>query len=191
VRSAARVAALVLLLARGVHADAEAAAAPRDAKADVAALLDNGLSAAERQLSEQGGVRPFALVMTRDGRVSRLTPAARREMPAAAALLGELETVLRARAQADELEAAAIFTDVQITLPDGAESSALHAAWEHRNGSCANVFVPYTRESREKGPAKLRFDPRIVNGRSEATVFPHCGRAGAGPARSAATSSER
>jgi hypothetical protein len=181
VRRAARAAALALLLAQAVRADA---GATRDPRADVELLLESGLRSAERELREQGGVRPFALVMARDGRVSRIAPVPRRHQKPDS-LLEDLYAALRARAQADSLEAAAAFADVRISLPGFGEREALHAAWEHRDGGCANVYVPYLRDS----DGKPSLEPRIVSARRQASVFQRCGAAeGSASPRSAATS---
>jgi hypothetical protein len=181
VKAAAHAAALaLLLLAQALRADSAPA---RDARADVELLLESGLRSAERELREHGGLRPFALVMASDGRVSRLAPVPRRDQ-AADAVLQDLFAALRTRAQAGSLQAAAVFSDVRIALPGGVETEALHAAWEHQGGTCANVYIPYRRAS----DGALTLEPRIVNRRPQASVFQSCAGGAASSSRSAATS---
>ncbi len=176
-KPAALLAALVCLTA--VPALAEEPATSR-ARADADLLVRNGLRFAERALKEAGGLSPFALVMASDGRMSRLQPAERRKMPSPRELLDELEAVLRDRARAGDLLAVAIFSDVVIALPEGGESNAIHATWEHGSGVCADLYVPYMQEDTLQGSkkkevvrGKLRFGERIETPR-RASMFARC-----------------
>jgi hypothetical protein len=167
------------------------------ARADADELVRNGLRFAERALKEAGGVSPFALVMASDGRISRLQPAARRQMPSPRELLDELEATLRDRAHSGELRAVAVVSDVVIVLPEGGESNAIHVTWEHGSGACADLYVPYMQEGSLPGKKKkevvrgeLRFGERIEVPR-RASMFQRCGADAPGAEPSNADTSRR
>jgi hypothetical protein len=186
VRRAALLAAVVSLAATRVPAEE-----PGAGRADADLLVRNGLHFAERALKDAGGVAPFALVMVSDGRISRLQPALRKQMPSARELLDELEEVLRERARTEDLRAVAVFSDVVIALPEGGESNAIHASWEHRSGVCADLYLPYMLENKLQGTKKdpgkstLRLGERIETPR-RASMFERCEADLSGGAPSAA-----
>lgn len=204
-----RRASLFLLLACAAISAGADSAPPAAARADADLLVRSGLHFAEGALKKQasddeaakkaakkeGGkkakqaaertawLEPFALVMGKDQRISRLQLAKHHGQRSSEELLDELGASLRARADAGEIVAVAIFSDVVISLPGGGRSDAIHAAWEHQGGVCADVFVPYTIHG-----ADVRLEQQFETPR-RAAVFQGCGEARKdAPARSEDTS---
>jgi hypothetical protein len=162
VKSAALIAALVCLAAVTAAGDEDAKAR---ARAEADELVRGGMRLAQRALEQSGGVSPFALVMASDGRISRLQPAPRRRAPSPKELLDELEGTLRERARSEDLLAVAIFSDVVMRLPEGGESNAIHATWEHRSGLCADLYVPYMQEDPLPSKKKKKSEPPQPRGK--------------------------
>jgi hypothetical protein len=194
VKPAALLAALICLAALQSLSEEDARSR---ARADADELVRNGLRYAERALEDAGGVSPFALMMASDGRISRLQPAVRRQMPSPRELLDELESTLRDRARSGELRAVAIVSDVVIALPEGGESNAIHVTWEHRSAVCADLYVPYMQEGSLPGKKKkevvrgdLRFGERIEAPR-RASMFQRCEAEAPGATPSKADTSRR
>ena len=126
-------------------------------KADLEALLKEGMPFAEKMLREHGEFHPFGVVMTRAGEIAHVASWSGEELPPGAKVVGEL--VAAFRTQASELAATAIFRNVTVRPSTGGEpADAIEAGLEHVLGYSVNVFYPY-----HLGPgSELRVEPAFA-----------------------------
>ena len=153
-------------------AGAAAAQAPPESDTtdpDLSLLLDAGLAFATTRLAQGGELLPFAFVVRADGKLQRVAASTGKELPDPASLLELLGQAFRDAARAGSYRAVAIFADVVIALPDGAQSDAIQVGLESASGRCADVYFPYTRAK----PDELRFAAPIAGART-AVVFERC-----------------
>jgi hypothetical protein len=117
---------------------------PRD---HMDALLRVLIPFAQRSLAEHGTFFPFGASMAPDGEVEALVGETSEEVPPAAEVLDLLYLGLRARADAGQLLAAAIATDV--TIPEGEWPEGIRVELEHRDADPVTCVLPY--REREDG----------------------------------------
>jgi hypothetical protein len=138
---------------------------------DLSLLVDAGLAFARARLTQPGAtgeLLPFAFVVRADGKLQRIAPSPGKELPGPESLIELLGQAFRDDARTGAYRAVAIFADVVIALPDGAETDAIQVGLESASGRCADVYFPYTRT--EGG---LRFREPISGART-AVVFERC-----------------
>jgi hypothetical protein len=164
--AAASLAVFLLLGAGPVQTPAD----PPDA--DLSLLVDAGLAFARARLTQPGApgeLLPFAFVVRADGKLQRVAPSEGRELPSPESLLELLGQAFRDDARAGAYRAVAIFADVVIALPGGAQTDAIQIGLESASGRCADVYFPYTRTPE----GALRFAEPIAGART-AVVFERC-----------------
>jgi hypothetical protein len=163
---------LTAALAAGLLAGAAAAQpgpGPAPPDADLSLLVDAGLAFATTRLAQGGELLPFAFVVRADGKLQRVAPSTKRELPSPESLLELLGQAFRDDARAGAYRAVAIFADVVIALESGAQTDAIQVGLEAASGRCADVYFPYAR-----GPeGELRFEAPIHSART-AVVFERC-----------------
>lgn len=99
-------------------------------------LIDEGLALAEKMLREHGELVPFAFVMTMESQVEQRLSRDR---------LDSLVAELREAALAGRYRAVAIFAAARVLDPRiNKKIDAVQVGFEHIDGYCGNLFVPYT-----------------------------------------------
>lgn len=111
---------------------------------DLEALVNAELPFAQKMLEQHGEFYPFAATISKDGEAAYLAANIGKENPKSAEMIEFVTAALHAQAQKGEYRAAAICTDIAITLPGTAQKTdAIRISFEHRKGSCLYFFIPY------------------------------------------------
>ncbi len=141
----------------------------KELNSEAQTLMNFLMDKAQERLKSLGGFRPFGASMAEDGVVSLMTgqeigqEAA--EMPAGA-MVERLTGRLRAMSETGGLRAAGLAADMRFGKQDSGElADAVRLHIEHRDGYCADIFVPYKiRSSRRKPavPRRLRFSHPVA-----------------------------
>jgi hypothetical protein len=146
----------------------------KELNADAQVLMNFLMDEAQARLKAQGGFQPFAAAMPDEGPLSLLAGEHPAETPArvmaerltaqlrslveAGIESGRIEAQPEAGSQAGSMRAAGLAADVSFgkrTSGERADAVRLHI--EHRDGYCADIFVPYKiRNSRPKPNSQNR-----------------------------------
>lgn len=126
------------------------------ARDDLDGLLDLLLPLAQEQLAAHGELLPVAATMSSAGEVA-ITAAQPETGDATAADAAELLVAgLRAQAEAGELRAVGVCTDVRLGESPRGPTDALRVALEHVDGDAADVYLPYEQHGpRERAYGEL------------------------------------
>jgi len=141
----------------------------KELNADAQVLMNFLMDEAQARLKAQGGFQPFAASMPDEGPLSLLAGEHPAETPAR--VMGErltaqlrslveagIEGGLEAGSQTGSMRAAGLAADVSFgkrTSGERADAVRLHI--EHRDGYCADIFVPYKiRNSRRRPDVRNR-----------------------------------
>jgi hypothetical protein len=141
----------------------------KELNADAQVLMNFLMDEAQARLKAQGGFQPFAASMPDEGPLSLLAGEHPAETPArvmAERLTAQLRSLveagieggLEAGSQTGSMRAAGLAADVSFgkrTSGERADAVRLHI--EHRDGYCADIFVPYKiRNSRRRPDVRNR-----------------------------------
>lgn len=115
-------------------------------KEDIEQLIQSGMGLAQHLLQTLGEFFPFGTCLGNDDEVRFATAFDQAsQKPPTEEVLKKIEDGFIQTAEAGEIRAVAIFTDVRVQRPGDAEKAdAVQIGVEHREGHCVNVIVPYT-----------------------------------------------
>jgi hypothetical protein len=134
---------------------------------DAQVLMNFLMDEAQRRLKAQGGFQPFAAAMAAEGTLSLLAGEHPAETPArviAERLTAQLrslmeagiESATQAGCKAGGMRAAGLAADVSFGKQNSGErSDAVRLHIEHRDGYCADIFVPYKIRTSRRNPDAL------------------------------------
>jgi hypothetical protein len=115
------------------------------AKRDAELLLNDVLPFARTMLAKYGEFHPYGAYMKAEGsivHVGATDPST--ERPRAIDLLDTLKAEYRTRANAGDIRAAALVSNVRVVPPNHtAKSDAIQVTVEHADSYCADIFLPY------------------------------------------------
>jgi hypothetical protein len=136
-------------------------------KADVEALLNEGMPFAEKMLRKYGEFHPFGLAMRRGGEIAHIATWTGEELPPASNVVQGLISAFRS--QASEIFATAIFRNVSVRPASGGEpADAIEAGLEHVRGYSVNVFYVY----RYSASGELQLEPPFACNRPRQSFAP-------------------
>ena len=116
------------------------------AEEQVDELLNDLVPLVHEQLTEQGGVYPFAATLTADGEKEIVNAVEEDAEEEPENPLEELSATLTERIAAGGVDLVAVITDVTVDFEEGkGDEDAIHFAFEHKNGEAIEIFMPYTR----------------------------------------------
>jgi hypothetical protein len=150
----------------------------KELNSDAQVLMNFLMNEAQGRLKAQGGFQPFAAAMAEQGTLSLLAGEHPAETPArvmAERLTAQLrsliesgmETGIEARieiriktgSEAGGMRAAGLAADVSFGKQNSGErADAVRLHIEHRNGYCADIFVPYKIRTSRRNPDALNRD---------------------------------
>lgn len=120
---------------------------------------------AQARLKARGGFQPFGASMSERGALSLLGREDSPGMPARA-IAERLAAQLRAMGDAGGIRAAGLAADVRFGKQGSGElADAVRLHLEHRDGYCADIFVPYKIRNRRRkpdAPHRIRFSHPVA-----------------------------
>ena len=116
------------------------------AEEQVDELLNDLVPLVHEQLTEQGGVYPFAATLTAGGEKEIVNAVEEDAEEEPENPLDDLAATLTERIAAGDVDLVAVITDVTVDFEEGkGDEDAIHFAFEHKNGEAIEIFMPYTR----------------------------------------------
>lgn len=116
-----------------------------EAEADFEALLQPLMAEAKKLLKRRGGFLPFGSALGEDGRVTPLPRETGDPRPRPADVVGRLVAAFKQQVAAGTLRAAGIAVNIKVVPPGGSrKTDSLCVQLEHRDGTCLEVYLPYT-----------------------------------------------
>ena len=115
------------------------------AKRDAELLLNDVLPFAQTMLAKYGEFHPYGAYMKADGSIVHVGATdSNTERPRPIDLLDTLKAEYRTRANAGDIRAAALVSNVRVLPPNHtAKTDAIQVTVEHADSYCADVFLPY------------------------------------------------
>jgi hypothetical protein len=116
---------------------------------DLSALLDALLEVTRKLLKKQGAFLPHGAFITAEGKVSLLGAKTPEVRPGAQKILKLLEHAAKAMADNGQCKAVGIAIDIWLKQAPNEEDVGKDAVWaflEHGDGTCANVYMPYSKD---------------------------------------------
>jgi hypothetical protein len=113
-------------------------------------LLNACLPFARRMIEQHGEFHPFGASLATDGTVQFDGVDSDAAFPPGREVVELLRTALRAKAELEEINAAAICANVDMRAPGDQTQDAIQVAIEHRDAEPILVFMPY-RKTRLRG----------------------------------------
>ena len=115
-------------------------------------LMNFLMDEAQGRLRTRGGFQPFGASIAEDGTPSFLAAEEPAEIPARA-IAERLTAQMRGMSETGAMRAAGLAADVRFGKQDTGElTDAVRLHIEHRDGYCADIFVPYKIRSSRRRP---------------------------------------
>jgi hypothetical protein len=142
----------------------------KELNSDAQVLMNFLMNEAQGRLKAQGGFQPFAAAMAEEGALSLLAGEHPAEIPArvmAERLTAQLQSLIESGMEAGSeagsevagMRAAGLAADVSFGKQNSGErADAVRLHIEHRNGYCADIFVPYKIRTSTRNPDTLNRD---------------------------------
>jgi hypothetical protein len=138
----------------------------KELNSDAQVLMNFLMNEAQGRLKAQGGFQPFAAAMAEQGTLSLVAGEHPAETPArvmaerlTAQLRSLIESGMEAGSEAGGMRAAGLAADVSFGKQNSGErADAVRLHIEHRNGYCADIFVPYKIRTSRRNPDALNRD---------------------------------
>jgi hypothetical protein len=115
---------------------------------DLIPLLDALIGVTKRMLDKQGGFLPHAAIVTTEGKIGLVGAKTKEQQPGAQKALQLLESGLRSMANEGKCKAIGLAIDIRLKQAPRKEDEGKDAIWvflEHKDGTVANVYMPYTK----------------------------------------------
>lgn len=111
---------------------------------DLDELLNAVVPIAQQMLSKHGEFYPFGSIVTADGKAEVFAAYEGDDQPPSQQLIDSLTQILREKAAAGTIRAAAICYDARIVPPgQSAKTDAICLSAEHQNGEGSDLYLPY------------------------------------------------
>jgi hypothetical protein len=128
---------------------AHAQTKPATPKEEAEKVMNAGIPFARKMLVDHGEFSSFAFAMSFDGKVNAVAASGDDEHPTPQQLITHLLAALQAGATRHEFKATAMFMDSRVQPPGGSgKIDAIQVGLEHKSGYCADVFFPYSKDTK-------------------------------------------